>query len=252
VNCATEKCDTKTGSYGEGVEVLRIEGLLDDPDARKKVDAMPEGEEKEAARAALPSFPPEECAGDAKKDFERVITAMEAAKAGGGACMVHCYASLSRSVAFIMAYMMKTEKLTVVEAAKQMKEKWDAVWPNDSFVAQLIEYESELGVAGAPGEAQAATGVPGEVHMKVTASKSSQFYIAAAKGLLAGVNRDGTTKEPACVLKISGLGEAVSNAATTAAMIVKEGLGFIKNIETSYPRTGERTCAKIDITVYHK
>merc|ERR1719461_1636649 len=117
-----------------------------------------------------------------------------------------------------------------------MKEKWDAVWPNDSFVAQLIEYESELGVAG----------VPGEVHMKVTASKSSQFYIAAAKGLLAGVNRDGSTKEPACVLKISGLGEAVSNAATTAAMIEKEGLGYIKNIETSYPRTGERTCAKID------
>merc|ERR1711879_192386 len=107
---------------------------------------MPEGPEKEAARAALPSHPPEECAGDAKKDFERIIAAMESTKNSGGATMVHCHASLSRSVAFILAYKMKTQRLTVVEAAKEMKMKWGAVWPNDSFVEQLLEYEKELGI----------------------------------------------------------------------------------------------------------
>lgn len=162
INCATEKCSTKTGSYGPDVEVLRVEGLLDDPEARKKVDAMAEGPEKEAAKAALPVFPAEECAGNAKQDFERVVAAMEAARSAGGASMVHCYASISRSVAFILAYMMRTQRMTVVEAAKQMKMQWDAVWPNDSFVEQLLEYERELGIAS-----------PGEVSTEVTTKNSA-------------------------------------------------------------------------------
>ena len=37
------------GSYGEGIEVVVFD-LLDDPAERKKVDAMPEGPEKNAAR----------------------------------------------------------------------------------------------------------------------------------------------------------------------------------------------------------
>ena len=54
-------------SYGEGIEVLCIDGLLDDPEPLKKLEAMPQGAEKDAARAALPAFAPEECAGDAYK-----------------------------------------------------------------------------------------------------------------------------------------------------------------------------------------
>ncbi|KAJ1425676.1 dual specificity phosphatase, partial [Ochromonadaceae sp. CCMP2298] len=62
----------------------------------------------------------------------------------GGATLIHCHASLSRSVAFILAYLMKTKALTALEAVEFMKPKWDAVWPNDKFVLQLIEYEQEL------------------------------------------------------------------------------------------------------------
>lgn len=149
VNSATEKCPTQTGSYGEGVEVLRIEGLLDDPETRKKVDALPEGPEKEAARAALPNFEECECAGDAKKDFSRVIDAIDATKESGGATMVHCYASISRSVAFILAYIMKDERITLVEAVERMRSRWEATWPNDHFVKQLLEYELELGLGPA-------------------------------------------------------------------------------------------------------
>merc|ERR1719507_1698080 len=138
VNSATDKCKTQAGSYGDGINVLVVEGLLDDPDAVKKADAMPDGAEKDAAKAALPKFDPEECAGDAKKDFERVNAAIDAAKASGGCAMVHCYASLSRSAAFILAYMMKSQQISLVEAIKEMRKTWDATWPNDTFVNQLL------------------------------------------------------------------------------------------------------------------
>lgn len=247
VNCATDKCPTKDGSYGTDVEVMRVEGLLDDPDERKKLDSMAEGPEKEAARGKLPQFPAEKLAGNAKKDFETVVAAMEKTHAAGGATMVHCYASLSRSVAFILAYMMKTQKITVVEAARQMKTKWSATWPNDSFVEQLLEYEKELGLAG----------TPGVVDMKVTTKKSAGFYIKSATSFLTGVDsKDGSKKEPVCVLNISGVGEACNIAAAAATAVESAGLGYIQKIETSYPdlqgRGTSHGCARIVITVYHK
>ena len=39
---------------------------------------------------------------------------------------------------------MKTRGLSATEAAALMKPKWDATWPNDSFVAQLLQYEDDL------------------------------------------------------------------------------------------------------------
>jgi protein-tyrosine phosphatase len=142
INAGTDKCPTI--NYGEGIRTVTIDGLLDDPDPLKKVDAMADGPEKDAARTNLPVFPPEECAGDAKKDFARVNELIDGAIAEGGACLVHCHASLSRSVVFLLAYLMKTQGLSAVEAVHRMKPQWDATWPNDTFVAQLLEYEVEL------------------------------------------------------------------------------------------------------------
>jgi len=122
VNSATDKCKTGPGSYGEGVDVLVVDGLLDDPEARKKADSMPEGPEKEAAKAALPQFEPGECAGNAKQDFERVNKAIDAAKGAGASSMIHCYASISRSAAFILAYMMKSQQITLEQAIKDASE----------------------------------------------------------------------------------------------------------------------------------
>lgn len=242
VNSATDKCKTQEGSYGNDIKVLVVDGLLDDPEPRKKVDAMPEGAEKEAAKAALPKFPTEECAGDAKKDFECVNSAIDAAKAAGGSTMVHCYASLSRSAAFILAYMMKDQRISLVEAVKQMRKSWDATWPNDSFVNQLLEYEQELGLAG----------TPGVVEMKVTNKKNVGFYTKAAKMFLqGGEDKDGTKKEPACVLIISGLGEAINTAVSVSNIVASDGLGAIKKIETSYQDVGEHSVARIAVTVYH-
>jgi len=242
VNSATDKCKTQAGSYGDGIDVVVVEGLLDDPDARKKLDAMPDGAEKDAAKAALPKFSPEECAGNAKKDFERVNAAIDAARASGGCAMVHCYASLSRSAAFILAYMMKNQQISLVEAIKEMKKKWDATWPNDTFVNQLLEYEQELCIPG----------TPGVMEMKVSAKKSIGFYKNVAIKFLQGfTDKDGNKKEPVCVLKISGLGETINSAVVAAQAAESSGAGTIKKIETSYPDMNGRGCARIVLTLYH-
>ena len=39
---------------------------------------------------------------------------------------------------------METKKLSAVEATALVKRKWDATYPNDSFVFQLLEFEDEL------------------------------------------------------------------------------------------------------------
>jgi hypothetical protein len=39
---------------------------------------------------------------------------------------------------------MKHRSLSALEATLFLKKKWDATWPNDSFVLQLIEYEKDL------------------------------------------------------------------------------------------------------------
>ena len=147
VNVGTDKC-VPAADYGETVRVVAID-LLDDPDELKAADAMPDGPDKDDVRAGvlgrLSRGGLSPC-GDAKKDFEVVNSIIDETVENGGAVLIHCHASLSRSVAFILAYLMKTQRITVVEAAAQFKSKWDAVWPADTFVMQLIEYEKELGL----------------------------------------------------------------------------------------------------------
>eukprot|EP00929_Paragymnodinium_shiwhaense_P008600 TRINITY_DN112557_c0_g1_i1.p1 TRINITY_DN112557_c0_g1~~TRINITY_DN112557_c0_g1_i1.p1 ORF type:complete len:115 (-),score=50.72 TRINITY_DN112557_c0_g1_i1:372-716(-) len=96
---------------------------------------------------------------------------------------------------------------------------------------------------------------PGVIDMKVTTKKSTGFYIKSAKSFMTGVtDKDGNAKEAACVLNISGLGEAISSAAACAAAIESEKLGVIKKIETSYPGMASggtsRGCARIAITIH--
>ena len=146
VNCAVSQCDTiRPGTYGPDVDVVLIE-LNDDPDVRKTVDAMEEGEGKDAARAALLSLPDaDDAAGDAKKDFEMVNRLITDTRSAGGATLIHCYASISRSAAFILAYMMREEGIDcLVNATTAMKEQWNATWPCDAFVEQLVAYETEM------------------------------------------------------------------------------------------------------------
>lgn len=150
VNVGTDKCPIV--NYGDDVRVVAID-LLDDPDELKAVDCLPDGPDKDEKKAALLEKLAQgdsgmEPCGDVKKDFEYVNSLIDETVSGGegGAVLIHCYASLSRSPAFILAYMMKTRRMTLVEATALFKSKWDACWPADNFVLQLIEYEKELGL----------------------------------------------------------------------------------------------------------
>jgi len=140
VNAAAEKCNA---SYAEGVRVVKIDDFLDSPDSIKAVDSMPEGPEKEAAKAALPPMSAAERSGDASKHFDAVVAAIKETRDNGGATLVHCQASVSRAVVFLIAFVMADQKLSAAEATKVVKAKWDATWPNDDFVAQLVEYEKK-------------------------------------------------------------------------------------------------------------
>ena len=109
-----------------------------------QVDAMPEGPEKSAALAALPVFSSAEGPGDAAKDFAQVNAAIDAARTSGTGALVHCAASISRSAVFLLAYIMKDQGCTLAQAIAIMKPKWNATWPNDHFVEQLLAFEKTL------------------------------------------------------------------------------------------------------------
>ena len=118
---AYNQCPTYQGFYGPDIQVLSIP-LYDDP---------------KVGEAHLH-------AGDAKQYFGVVNESITKTIASNKSVIVHCYASLSRSVCYLIAYLMETNNMSLLDATKFVKNKWDATWPNDSFVFQLIAYEKEL------------------------------------------------------------------------------------------------------------
>lgn len=82
-----------------------------------------------------------------KQYFDEVNKVIDESIRSGGGAVVHCYNSISRATVFVIAYLMKENKISALEAIALLKQRWDTVWPNDGFVNQLIEYENELGIA---------------------------------------------------------------------------------------------------------
>ena len=141
VNTAIRQCDARPGSFGDDVDVLTID-LEDDPDERKRFDAG----KPSLSRCREEDVPElERCAGDAKKDFRSVSNKIKKVIDCGGSVMVHCHASISRSAAFLLAYMIQHGGFSALRnAVIHMKSKWDALWPCDRFLMQLISFENEL------------------------------------------------------------------------------------------------------------
>ena len=79
-----------------------------------------------------------------KNHFDEVLDVIRDTIQGGGASLLHCARSVSRGSVFIIAYLVREKGMTVAEATVYLKEKWEATWPNDGFVRQLLEYEQEL------------------------------------------------------------------------------------------------------------
>jgi protein-tyrosine phosphatase len=73
--------------------------------------------------------------------FEKANQFINKCKSMGGKCLVHCKLGISRSAAFVTAYLIKYTKLGVDEAFNYIKNKRITIKPNDGFMRQLYLYE---------------------------------------------------------------------------------------------------------------
>ena len=77
-----------------------------------------------------------------KGHFEAANTFIDAAVAGGGKAVVHCAAGISRSTTIVLAYLMHHHGISLLDAFTQVYSSRRVVWPNNGFMARLIELES--------------------------------------------------------------------------------------------------------------
>ncbi|KAG5188493.1 protein-tyrosine phosphatase-like protein [Tribonema minus] len=59
-------------------------------------------------------------------------------------CLVHCSAGMSRSASIVIAYLMKREGMSLLEALGFARERRPSVSPNSGFMAELARYEADL------------------------------------------------------------------------------------------------------------
>ena len=78
---------------------------------------------------------------DIIKYFEKGNEFINKCKLMGGTCLVHCKLGISRSAAFVIAYLIKYEKLSADEAFDFVKKKRISIRPNNGFMKQLHIYE---------------------------------------------------------------------------------------------------------------
>ena len=69
---------------------------------------------------------------------------IESAKTQGKACFVHCSFGMSRSPSIVMAYLMKSENMSLSDALQKVKELRPVTAPNYGFIQQLLRYEESL------------------------------------------------------------------------------------------------------------
>ena len=76
--------------------------------------------------------------------FEKSNEFINNCRNSGGNILVHCKYGISRSAAFIIAYLIKHLKLTLEEALDLVKTKRPKIKPNEGFIDQLWVYEKFL------------------------------------------------------------------------------------------------------------
>lgn len=73
--------------------------------------------------------------------MDSVVDWMSTALAEGGIVLVHCIWGKSRSVAFVVAFLMRTQSMTLEQALVYVQEKRPIARPNEGFMQQLRLYE---------------------------------------------------------------------------------------------------------------
>lgn len=76
--------------------------------------------------------------------FKPAIDFINEARDSGGCILVHCNAGVSRAATIVIAYLMKKEGMSFVDALNLVKSKRPASNPNEGFQYQLKKYEKSL------------------------------------------------------------------------------------------------------------
>ena len=83
---------------------------------------------------------------DIKKYFGSSYEFIDEAIKNNGNVLVHCHAGISRSSSILIAYIMKSQKMSLEKVLELMKSKREKVNPNTGFMKQLKDYEKELNI----------------------------------------------------------------------------------------------------------
>ena len=76
--------------------------------------------------------------------FSDAFSFIDECAADGGKVLVHCVAGKSRSASIVIAYMMKTLKMSFYSTFRLVKEKRPGIGPNHGFISQLKKFDEEL------------------------------------------------------------------------------------------------------------
>ena len=76
--------------------------------------------------------------------FDEMVELLDSCSKDGIKTIIHCYEGKSRSVTFVLAYLMKMEGMKLKEAFEFVKERRSIILPNVSFMQQLGRYEETL------------------------------------------------------------------------------------------------------------
>ncbi|RZB41339.1 DSPc domain containing protein [Asbolus verrucosus] len=76
--------------------------------------------------------------------FDEAADLIQKVANSGGKTLVYCVAGVSRSASICLAYLMKHQGLTLLDAYNYVKLRRPKIKPNCGFFKQLIEYEKQI------------------------------------------------------------------------------------------------------------
>lgn len=76
--------------------------------------------------------------------MDTAIDWISSALAEGGTVLVHCNWGKSRSVAFVVAFLMRTYRMTLDQGLAYVQEKRPIARPNEGFMQHLRLYEKGM------------------------------------------------------------------------------------------------------------